>query len=100
MTDSIQTLDRHSSDLDRTPRLAASTGRSKGPVTVLFKAVVAWFVTSPAPRAYQPADGYPETSQARAARIRRVQEMVDELLAPQRPEDIQCTIARFWGAGF
>jgi hypothetical protein len=69
MTDSIQTLDRHSSDLDRTPRLAASTGRSKGPVTVLFKAVVAWFVTSPAPRAYQPADGYPETSQARAARI-------------------------------
>jgi hypothetical protein len=57
--------------------------------------MVTWFLTSPSPQAYMRSDTPRESASSRAARIRRNQEMVDELFAEPGPD--ASAFARFWG---
>jgi hypothetical protein len=57
-----------------------------GRVRRVGRAIVNWFLTSPSPQAYVRTDTAHESASSRAARIRRNQEMVDELFAEPGPD--------------
>jgi hypothetical protein len=52
------------------------------------RALVAWFFAPPKLPTYPPVDYSQEPAAARAARQRRVQAQVDDLLTPINPADI------------
>ena len=61
------------------PAASAAAHRSK------FRALVAWFFAPPELPTYPPIDDSQEPPAARAARLRRIQTRVDDLLTPAYP---------------
>ena len=77
----------------------ASTGSAMQPrmgrVRGVARAIVDWFLTSPSPERYIPRNTSQESAGSRAIRIRRNQEMVDDLFAQPGPEE--SAFMRYWG---
>jgi hypothetical protein len=60
-----------------------------------IRAFGAWFLIAPKLPEYSKVDYSQEPGAARAVRLRRIQAVVDDLLAPPGPDDIPYTHARF-----
>jgi hypothetical protein len=95
MTDPILTLvcDRGNAGGPSSEPIASMRQPLAVPKAVLY-AIGRWCLAPPKLRAYAPAQ---ECANARAARIRRAQDAVDELFARPSPEE--ACFARFWGFG-
>jgi hypothetical protein len=92
MTYSAQPIAAHHEDRDAARTIAAPTQPSIGPVRQLLRAVAAWCVASPA-STYVFTPPPHENATARAARIKRDQQKVNEVFAPPDPYD---TWRRLW----
>jgi hypothetical protein len=89
MTDPILTL---VCDRDDEGGPIVPTRHPLGTAKAVLDAVVRWCLAPPKQPAYVPAE---ESANARAARIRRAQDAVDELFARPSPEE--ACFDRFWG---
>jgi hypothetical protein len=78
--------------IPRAPGLAveAAVERSK------CRALVAWFLAAPKLPMHPPIDYAQEPAAARAARLRRIQAQVDDLLTPLSPADIAYRYYPYW----
>ena len=98
MTNQTLTLTSRESRLDAIPSSTIPKLPTVGRVRRVRRAIVNWFLTSPSPQAYMHADTSHESASSRAARIRRNQEMVDELFAEPGPD--VSAFMRCWGGYF
>jgi hypothetical protein len=74
-----------------------STRHPLGAAKAILYAIARWCLAAPKLPAHAPDDLSQGCANARAARIRRAQDAVDELLAAPSPEE--ASFARFRGAG-
>jgi hypothetical protein len=86
MADQTLTPTSHKNSLDAITGSAIPILPAVGRVRRVGRAIVNWFLTSPSPQAYVRTDTAHESASSRAARIRRNQEMVDELFAEPGPD--------------
>jgi len=96
MTDPILTL-VFDSDNEGGPSSGpiVSTRHPLGAVKAVLYAIARWCLAPPRLPEYAPDDLSQGCANARAARIRRAQDAVDELFAAPSPEE--ASFARFWG---